>query len=215
MNLLEFQNLTIGYHFRTPILSGLNFSMNHGEKTLLIGANGSGKSTLIQVVAGLLAPQEGLVLINQRPASHCQACQMVGFLPQNVDANLNFPITVLDVVLMGGMGHHFLKRQKTRALELLDLLKVSEKPTCCIGELSGGERRRVLIARALYAKPQLLLLDEPCAGLDTSARKQLVHILKNLEVGLLMSTHAISDFQNVATHVLEVKHYQPKGTYYC
>ncbi len=211
--LLEFQNLSVGYDLATPILSGLNFSMGRGEKTLLVGPNGSGKSTLIQVTAGLLAAQSGQVFINQKPVSHHQAKQNMGFLPQNVDLNLNFPITVLDVVLMGSVG--CCKRHRNRALELLELFKVSAKCHCRICELSGGERRRVFLARALYAKPQLLLLDEPCAGLDASSKAQLVQLLKNLKEGVLMTTHAVNDFQNIATHILEMKHYHPKEQCCC
>jgi ABC-type Mn2+/Zn2+ transport system ATPase subunit len=194
---LEFRDLWAGYNGK-PVLEAINFQIDRGDMVGIIGPNGSGKSTLIKTVLGLVKPMRGEVSVLGRdgtPERH-----LVGYTPQTELVDWDFPVTVFDVALMGRYSRRGLFRRTTKedreaADASLELVKISDLRDRLIGELSGGQRRRVLLARAMAHNPELLLLDEPMAGLDATAQHQLLDLLDELRAKgatVVLSTHDLS-----------------------
>lgn len=195
---LDIKGLWAGYHNHTPALEDINLRVSQGDITGIIGPNGSGKSTLFKVVLGLLRPWRGEVLVFGQPSRSQRT--LVGYMPQMELVDWDFPVSVSDVALMGRYGRLGILRWPTRSdrresEEALDRVGLSHLRHRLIGELSGGERRRVLLARALAQQPKLLLLDEPLSGLDATAQHQLLDIIREVQaegVTVVLSTHDLS-----------------------
>ena len=194
---LEIRNLWAGYNGK-PVLEAISFQVDRGDMVGIIGPNGSGKSTLIKTILGLVKPMRGEVLVLGRdgtPERH-----LVGYTPQTELVDWDFPVTVFDVALMGRYSRRGLFRRTTKedreaADASLELVKIFDLRDRLIGELSGGQRRRVLLARAMAHNPELLLLDEPMAGLDATAQHQLLDLLDELRANgatVILSTHDLS-----------------------
>ena len=197
---LRVQDLWFGYG-RSPVLKGVTFEVKPGRLVGLVGPNGSGKSTLMRAVLGLVKPWRGRVeVLGGRPGA---ARLRVGYTPQVESVDWTFPVTVLDVVLMGryrGVFRPTRRADRERAMEALRRVRMDGLARRQIGELSGGQQRRVLIARSLAREPELLLLDEPMAGLDALAQHELLTLFEELRAEgrtLLVSTH---DLSCVAAH---------------
>ena len=194
---LSINGLWAGYG-PTVALENITLQVFQGGITGIIGPNGSGKSTLFKVVLGLLRPWRGEVLVFGQPSLAQRA--LVGYMPQIETVDWDFPITVGDVALMGRYSGLGLFRRPTRedrraSESSLDRAGVGHLRKRLIGELSVGQRRRVLLARSLAHNPRLLLLDEPLAGLDATAQHQLLDILRDLQGGgtsVVLSTHDLS-----------------------
>ncbi len=189
-----------GYGERT-VLSDVSFSLRQGTLTGLIGPNGSGKSTLIKVVLGLLRPWQGRVQVFGEDVGDVRG--RIGYMPQIELVDWAFPVTVEDLVTLGRYGR--LRRLRPpsptdraavqTALERVNLWDLRRRQ---IGELSGGQQRRLLLARALARSAELLLLDEPLAGLDVGAQEDLEQLLRDLVRSgstLFVATH---DLHHVA-----------------
>ena len=194
---LDIRGLWAGYN-RTTALEDITFQVHQGEILGVIGPNGSGKSTLFKTVLGLLQPWRGDVWIYGQPIRSQRS--LVGYMPQMETVDWDFPVTVSDVALMGRYGRLGLLRQPTKAdrraaTESLERVGMYDLRKRLIGELSSGQRRRVLLARAIADNPSLLLLDEPLAGLDATAQHQLLDIVRDLQVEgttIVLSTHDLS-----------------------
>jgi zinc transport system ATP-binding protein len=166
-----------------PVLEEVNLSIPRGDFVSVVGPNGGGKTTLLKVILGLLKPSRGEVRVFGMPPDAARA--HIGYMPQFVQLDPQFPATVLDVALMGRLGHgkpfgFYSKRDKEiarEALEQVGLGSVRKKPFAAI---SGGQRQRLFIARALVCEPQLLLLDEPTANLDVVMERDLYELLQEL-----------------------------------
>lgn len=180
--IVEIKDLGFAYNGET-VLQEVNLTIKAGEFLAMIGPNGGGKTTLLKLILGLLKPDKGTIRVMGRPVPKAMAA--IGYVPQNVHVNSNFPISVMDVVLMGkrdpkkrwarqSAADH---RAALSALEQMDMAAHAQKK---IGELSGGQRQRVFIARALVSAPQLLLLDEPTAGIDTKGQADFYSLLQEL-----------------------------------
>ena len=179
---ISFENVTVTYG---PIhaLSDVSFSVDGGSLSAVVGPNGSGKSTLLKAVVGLAKPDEGQVTVHGRPSAEMR--KHIGFVPQLEQVDWNFPVTVWDVALMGLTPSRGLFRAHSRAnrdaaaaaLTFVDLIDLRNRG---IGELSGGQRRRAMLARAIASKPSILLLDEPMNGLDPTAQHSFLDIIDNL-----------------------------------
>jgi len=194
---VEVRGLSAGYNGHAA-LEDVSFTIEPGCLAGLVGPNGSGKSTLLKVMLGLHKPWSGEVRIfghAERP-SHGH----VGYTPQTELVDWTFPVTVMDVVLMGRYGRLGLvrrpgSRDRALAVAALELVRLSDRANRRIGELSGGEQRRALIARALAQEADLLLLDEPLAGLDAPAQHDLLRLLEELRKEgktLFVATHDLS-----------------------
>ena len=194
---LEVRELWTGYGNR-PVLEGVSFQVERGEMVGVIGPNGSGKSTLIQSILGLVKPWRGEVVVLGRSGAPDR--RRVGYTPQTELVDWDFPVTVADVALMGRYSARGLLRRTTKedreaSLAALDKVSMFDLRDRLIGELSGGQRRRVRLARALANNPELLLLDEPMAGLDATAQHQLLDLFDDLRADgatVVLSTHDLS-----------------------
>jgi zinc transport system ATP-binding protein len=197
-----------------PVLSGINMTIREHDFIAFIGPNGGGKSTLIRLILGLIKPDKGKIrVLGERPGRHTQA---LGYVPQNVHINNHFPITALDVVLMGclGTGGHFGQSRRTRkecekeALATLERMGMAEHARKKIGELSGGQRQRVFIARSLMTRPRLLLLDEPTASIDSKGQRDFLNLLEalNKDVAIVVVTHDLFSVSSYVKSVACVNH---------
>jgi ABC-type Mn2+/Zn2+ transport system ATPase subunit len=194
---LDVRHLSAGYGSYLA-LDDVSFTIEPGCLAGLVGPNGSGKSTLIKAILGLLEPWSGEILIfgesGQRGRAH------LGYEPQTELVDWRFPVTAVDVVTMGrygrlGLFHRPGRRDRDAAMSALERVGLAHLAERQIGELSGGEQRRVLIARALAQDADLLLLDEPIAGLDAAAQHDLLRLVEELRdqgKTLLVATHDLS-----------------------
>lgn len=179
---------------RQPVLEGVELELPRGEFMALLGPNGGGKTTLLRVILGLLQPDRGEVrVLGTTPRG---ARGRIGYVPQQARFDMSFPIRVIDVVRMGvrrGLMSSA-RNQRAAALAALDRLESRELADNLIGELSGGQLQRVLIARAIAMEPQLLVLDEPTASLDVRSAEAFYDMLKTLaeEMTLVLTTHDVT-----------------------
>jgi ABC-type Mn2+/Zn2+ transport system ATPase subunit len=202
--IITLDNLTIGYHGE-PLLSGVSLSISRGSFTAILGANGSGKSTLLKTVLGLLPPIEGR--ITTEPAD---GALVFGYVPQFIHFDPAYLLTGFDVALMGVYGRvrpgRFVpaaERAFTR--ECLGAAGADGFARQRFAELSGGQKQRVLIARALATRPDVLMLDEPTAGVDRKATHAVLDFISQVReerrITVLLVTH---DFAVVRHHAEEV-----------
>ena len=182
------------------VLEGITMGVGEGEFVSVVGPNGAGKTTLLRVILGLVRPTRGEVRVFGRtPWELGRRRARIGYVPQTEGIDLGFPVRVLDVVLMGRYGLLGWvrrpgpedRRAAREALELVGIPHLADRP---IGECSGGERQRALLARALAAEPELLLLDEPTTGVDPAASEDFYELLRRVQergVTIVMVTHDI------------------------
>lgn len=182
------------------VLEAITMRVEEGEFVSVVGPNGAGKTTLLKVILGLVAPQRGEVRVFGRPPRDLGRDRArIGYVPQVEEIDLRFPLRVIDVVLMGrygilGLGRRPRREDRRAALEALELVGIRELAGKLIGELSGGQRQRAFLARALAAKPKLLLLDEPTTGVDPAASESFYELLRKIQekdVTVLMVTHDV------------------------
>jgi zinc transport system ATP-binding protein len=179
-----------------PILNHVDLSVPEGDFLAIIGPNGGGKTTLLRLILGLLKPDSGRITVMGTTPG--RAAEKVGYVPQLTEFDRTFPISVTDAVLMGRLHHRgvfspYSRRDRDAAAQKLDLLRVADLADKGIGELSGGQRQRVMIARALASEPELLLLDEPSAGIDPENQENFYNILRELNrtVTIIITTHDV------------------------
>ncbi len=186
-----------GVSFRysaTPVLESVDLRLDEGDFLGIIGPNAGGKTTLLKIILGLLAPDRGTVEIFGR--SPAERRGVIGYVPQYARFDASFPIDVLDTVRMGRLGVR--RRERSResreaarsALDRVDLRGMANEQ---IGQLSGGQLQRVLIARALASEPQILLLDEPTASVDTRIGRSVYELLERLSehITIVLVSHDI------------------------
>jgi ABC-type Mn2+/Zn2+ transport system ATPase subunit len=191
------QDVWAGYDGR-PAIEAISFDLPAGSLAGLAGPNGSGKSTLLKAVLGLVRPWRGRIEVYGQPLNGQRA--LIGYAPQAELVDWGFPATVADVVMMGRYGRIGLLRRPSAAdrdAVAIALRQVGLEPLAGrqIGELSGGQQRRMLIARALAQDAGLLLLDEPMGGLDPTTEHELLSLFERLrDAGktLLVATHDLS-----------------------
>ena len=165
-----------------PVLKEVSLQVSRGEFMAVIGPNGGGKTTLLKIILGLLEPDRGNVRVLGLPPK--KAAPRLGYVPQDVHINRGFPVTSLDVVLMGRLGSggtgRYSRQDRFLAHRALD--EVQMGPFCArrMGELSGGQRQRVMIARAMVSSPEILVLDEPTSSIDTQGQAEFYELLKTL-----------------------------------
>ncbi|MPZ98167.1 MAG: ATP-binding cassette domain-containing protein [Dehalococcoidia bacterium] len=199
---LDVRDLWAGYPGQPPAIEGVDLRVPVGELVGLIGPNGAGKSTLFKAILGLIRPQRGEVLAFGRHIE--KARDDIAYMPQVEEVDWDFPVSVMDVVLMGRYhGFRPFRRwsaaDRSAASDALERVHLSEFAARQVGRLSGGQRRRVLMARAIARGARLLLLDEPFAGLDAAVQHDLVAILDELAQGgtsVLLATHDLTCVAN-------------------
>jgi zinc transport system ATP-binding protein len=204
------KDLWITYN-HTPVLEDVNLAIEPGRYVGLLGPNGAGKSTLLKVILGLLQPSRGEVLVfGEAPEKLRRQGRLLGYLPQRPLSHPRFPVTVLDVVLMGRYGRIGLGKRpgpgdRDIALMNLERLGMAHLAGRPIGELSGGEQQRVFIARALAVEPHLLIMDEPTISLDACAQDDLFELVQRFREEFKLTVIVVShDIGAVASHVDDV-----------
>lgn len=187
---LAFEQVSFSYS-AVPVLRDISFHIHRGEFVAMVGPNGAGKSTVLKLALGLETPCSGRVLLFGRDPA--LARDRVGFVPQSSAHDLQLPVPVREVVRMGlfqGLKPPP-KRSEADVEEAMGLLDVAHLAEKNFTALSGGERRRVLVARALVSRPDFLILDEPTANMDEESQERLYRILSGFKgrVTVLMVTH--------------------------
>lgn len=189
---IELQEVDFSYN-RIPVLQGVNLRINLQDSVCMVGPNGGGKTTLVKVMLGLLVPEKGRVKLFGRAPR--ESVLRAGYVPQYVHFDPQFPVTVMDVVLMGRLGFRgsggYRLEDRQRALAALEQMELADLADRHFSQLSGGQRQRVLIARALASTEELLILDEPTANIDAAAEANLFEMLCQLNqtMTILMVTH--------------------------
>ena len=207
---LSVRDVTVAYPSGAAALRDTSFALGAGTICGLVGINGSGKSTLFKTIMGLLRPQKGEVLISGLPVEAALRRTIVAYVPQSEEVDWNFPVLVEDVVMMGRYGHMGFLRiasatDKRKVAEALDRVGMTAFRRRQIGELSGGQKKRVFLARALAQEGQVILLDEPFTGVDVKTEDAIVALMRELrEEGRLMlvSTHNLGSVPDYCDQVV-------------
>ena len=194
-------HLAVGYS-KFPIVNDISLSMQPGELLVLIGTNGSGKSTVLKTMAGLLAPVDGSLEILGAPSGSLP--KRVAYLPQHPVSTHTLPLRVRDVVAMGRFAHLGLFKKPTAhdnqiVEESMHLTGIDSLANNSIRDLSGGQQQRTHLAQVLTRQAEVLLLDEPTAGLDINGRKLVAEIIANERargVTVVLATHELQDAEN-------------------
>lgn len=207
---LNVDNITVTYNNGHTAIHNVNFKLTGGTICALVGVNGSGKSTLFKSIMGMVKPNTGKVTLNNLPVNIALKQNIIAYVPQTEEVDWDFPVLVSDVVMMGRYGKmSFLripskedKKQVDVALELVGMSALKNRQ---IGELSGGQKKRVFLARALAQQGRVLLLDEPFTGVDVQTENAIIDLLKSLrEVGhlILVSTHNLGSVPEFCDQVV-------------
>lgn len=207
---LVVRDLTVVYPNGHVALRDAGLALAPGTICGLVGMNGSGKSTLFKAIMGFVTPARGTISIGGQAPEQARRRSLVAYVPQAEDVDWAFPVSVWDVVLMGRYGHMgFLRipRAPDRALarEALERVGMAEYRDRQIGELSGGQKKRVFLARALAQQGRILLLDEPFTGVDVTTERQITDLLRQLrDQGqvILVSTHNLGSVPEFCDQVV-------------
>ena len=204
--LMEAKHLDIGYG-KKVIYGGLNFSVKAGDFICIVGPNGAGKSTLVKTLLGLIKPLNGEIRFYGLKRG------LIGFLPQEIKIDENFPATVFEIVLSGNLNRlgkraFFNQDERKHALSKMKLVGISELKDRHFVELSGGQRQKVMLARALTATQDLLILDEPSNSLDRKSTKELYATLKKINqngITIMMITHDLDHGNLIGNKILALR----------
>lgn len=207
MALLMCKNLKLGYETGV-VIDDLSFEVNNGDYLCIVGENGSGKTTLMKTLLGLHNPISGSVATGDG-LRHDQ----IGYLPQQTVVQRDFPATVWEIVLSGcqnrcGLRPFYNKEEKRLAMKNIVRMGLGELTKRCYRELSGGQQQRVLLARALCATQQLILLDEPVSGLDPKVTADMYSLIDDINkkdgITVIMISHDINAAVEYASHILHI-----------
>jgi manganese/iron transport system ATP-binding protein len=207
---LSVSDVTVRYNNGHEALRSASFQLRGGTIAGLVGVNGSGKSTLFKSIMGFVTPSSGEVKINDGPVKQAQRAGIVAYVPQAEEVDWDYPVNVWDVVMMGRYGHmNFLriprqvdKAAVEQALRRVDMWDFRQRQ---IGELSGGQKKRVFLARALAQGGRLILLDEPFTGVDVKTEEAIIQLLgelRNEGALMLVSTHNLGSVPEFCDQVV-------------
>jgi len=207
---VELRDVTVTYNNGHVALHNASFRLSAGTICALVGVNGSGKSTLFKAVMGFLKPTGGSVKIAGQSVNIAQRKNWVAYVPQSEEVDWSFPVSVWDVVLMGRYGYmNFLRiprpEDKRIAMESLKRVGMFDFRNRQIGELSGGQKKRVFLARALAQCGKIMLLDEPFTGVDVKTESAIVDLLRELRQEghiILVSTHNLGSVPDFCDQVV-------------
>jgi zinc transport system ATP-binding protein len=209
--IIELKEVSFHYPSGKNILENINLKIVQGDYTVLTGPNGSAKTTLLKLILGFLKPQKGEVILFGQEAHIFKDWFKIGYVPQKTSFfNPGFPASVQEVIWLNRAKNILIAGKSDFQKEIeavLDLVGLSKKRFCKIGQLSGGELQRVLIARALINRPEVLLLDEPTANLDKLAQDNLSNLLAQLNSDLGLSVFMVTHDEKIkgrARKVLEL-----------
>ncbi|KAB1945405.1 metal ABC transporter ATP-binding protein [Micromonospora sp. ALFpr18c] len=205
------RHATVGYDGR-PVLRDISLTVSAGEVVALLGANGSGKSTLIRAVLGLVPLSAGSVTLFDRPLRRFRQWERIGYVPQRLGAGGGVPATVREVVASGRLARRGVLRPPGRADRAavdaaLRAVGLADRAADPVATLSGGQQQRTLIARALAGQPELLVLDEPTAGVDAASQEAFASALRDFVAGggtVLLVAHELGPLRPVITRCVVV-----------
>jgi len=191
------QDLKVAYNNGHVALSDINCTVQGGTITALVGPNGGGKSSLFKAIMGFLHPRQGTIQVGNFPVKQAQKRQLLAYVPQSDAVDWQFPVSVEDVVMMGRYGYmNFLRipcqRDRQIVQESLERVGLADLRRRQIGELSGGQKKRAFLARALAQQSPVILLDEPFTGVDMTTEATMVELLTALRSAghtILISSH--------------------------
>jgi len=213
------ENVSAAYNNNSPVLKDINLELPAGKLTSIIGPNGAGKSTLFYLLIGIKKPIKGKISILGESIKTQKRKNNIAYVPQHEKIERDYPIKVWNVVLGGRYGHmkstsgwkrflppgwadHKHKKAVKKALKTVNMYCQHKQP---LGNLSGGQQKRVFLARALAQKPKLLLLDEPLTGIDHQSKKLILKVLqeiKNQGRTIIMITHDLSEVLDYADRLI-------------
>ncbi|MDU5804803.1 MAG: ATP-binding cassette domain-containing protein [Haemophilus parainfluenzae] len=197
---ISVNDVTVRYNNGHTAIYDVSFELQGGTICALVGVNGSGKSTLFKSIMGLIKPQQGNITICGLPINRALKQNLIAYVPQAEEVDWQFPVSVYDVVMMGRYGYmNFLRIPKAE-----DKQKVLEAQ---IGELSGGQKKRVFLARALAQQSKIILLDEPFTGVDVKTENAIVELLRQLRTEghlILVSTHNLGSVPDFCDQVVMI-----------
>jgi len=210
---IALEDVTVSYGDK-PALTKASIKIPYHTFTGVIGMNGAGKSTLFKVIMGLVKPQSGTVTVCGDDTKTAQKHGHVAYVPQSELVDWDFPISVYEVVMMGRIGLQNIFRTPSKAddnhvISALEQVRMLDFKDRQIGELSGGQKKRVFVARALAQGADILLLDEPFAGLDATSERSLIDLfisLKEQGKTVILATHDLLSLPDTCDHVALVKH---------
>ena len=194
---LAVEHVSVTYPNGHQAIRDISFTLQGRTVCALVGVNGSGKSTLFNTIMGIIRPQSGCVRVNGLPVAQAMRQNGIAYVPQSENIDWHFPILVKDVVMLGRYGHMGMLRRpqapdRDAVAAAMERLGISDLAGRQIGALSGGQKKRVFLARALAQQSRIILLDEPFTGVDAKTEFAVMELLKNLrDEGYLMlvSTH--------------------------
>lgn len=205
-------NITVRYNNGHTAIYDLSFQLSGGTICGLVGVNGSGKSTLFKSIMGLITPNTGSVSLCGLVVKEALKQNLISYVPQTEEVDWQFPISVYDVVMQGRFGYmNFLRIAKQsdrdavwQAMERVSITHLAERQ---IGELSGGQKKRVFLARALAQNSQVILLDEPFTGVDVKTENAIIQLLQQLRSEgrlILVSTHNLGSIPDFCDQVVMI-----------
>ena len=227
MRLIEFQNVNFSYNGETA-LKDFSFSVEKGDYVGIIGPNGGGKTTLVKIMLGLLKPDSGSIKLFSQDIKSFRDWPKFGYVPQRIaQFESSFPITVQEVVNLGripkrGIFKRASEKDFSAIEKAIDIAQISHLRKRLIADLSGGERQKVFIARALAGEPEVIILDEPAVGIDELSQEKFYkfinHLNKNLKITILFISHDIDVLAHEASTLLCVNrelvcHEEPKALF--
>ncbi len=207
------EDVTVTYRNGHTALRHASFAIPTGTITALVGVNGAGKSTLFKAIMGFVPVAGGQIRVLGMSVHDALAKNLIAYVPQAEEVDWNFPVLVEDVVMMGRYGHmSFLripsKNDRRLVDEALSRVGMGDYRTRQIGELSGGQRKRVFLARALAQEGQVILLDEPFTGVDVTTEEQIITLMRDLRAEgrvMLVSTHNLGSVPDFCDRTIFVK----------
>jgi manganese/iron transport system ATP-binding protein len=207
------EGVTVTYRNGLTALTDASFAIPRGTITALVGVNGAGKSTLFKAIMGFLPLSRGKIRLLGLPVREALRRNLVAYVPQAEEVDWSFPVLVEDVVMMGRYGHMGILRRPSpddrtkvdQALSRVGLLDLRHRQ---IGELSGGQKKRVFLARALAQESRVILLDEPFTGVDVTTEEQIIALLRALRAEghvMLVSTHNLGSVPDFCDRTILVR----------
>ena len=209
---IDVENVTVRYNNGHTAIQQVSFHLQGGMTCALLGVNGGGKSTLFKSLMGLVKMQQGNIRLCELPIHKALKLNLISYVPQSEEVDWQFPVSVYDVVMQGRYGYmNFLriptaldKQKVQQAMQRVDILHLADRQ---IGELSGGQKKRVFLARALAQQSKIMLLDEPFTGVDVKTENAIVALLAQLRQEghlILVSTHNLGSVPDFCDQVVMI-----------
>ena len=202
--IISLENICFSYT-NEAVIKDISLEIHKGDYVGIIGPNGGGKSTLLKLMLGILKPDKGEIKFFGTPLKQFKRWHKIGYVPQRTHIDMNFPVSVEEIVAMGrygkrGLFHFPNTEDKKKVLQALEQVDMQEFKDRQISDLSGGQQQRVFIARALATEPEIIFLDEPTVGVDVKTQKQFYALLRKLNRELDLTLILVSHELDVVAH---------------